>query len=51
MYYEAKEFIELIKSGTLESSVNSYSNSLAVAGIMEEARKQMGVRYPADEVK
>jgi predicted dehydrogenase len=51
MYYEAKEFIELIKSGTLESSVNSYTNSLAVAGIIEEARKQFGVHYPADEVK
>ncbi|SDJ16122.1 Gfo/Idh/MocA family protein [Alteribacillus bidgolensis] len=49
MYYEVKEFIELIKKGELESSTNSYSNSLIVTEIMEESRQQMGVVYPADK--
>ncbi|MBD7963443.1 Gfo/Idh/MocA family protein [Fictibacillus norfolkensis] len=48
MYYEAKEFIELIERGELESKVNSHANSLAVMKIMDEARKQVGVAYPAD---
>jgi scyllo-inositol 2-dehydrogenase (NADP+) len=48
MYYEAKEFIELIERGELESKVNSHENSLAVMKIMDEARKQIGLVYPAD---
>ncbi|KZE69160.1 oxidoreductase [Fictibacillus phosphorivorans] len=49
MYYEAKEFIELIERGELESKVNSHENSLAVMKIMEEARRQVGLVYPADQ--
>lgn len=49
MYYEVKEFIDLIRSGKIESSVNSFENSLLTAMIMEEARKQIGVVFPADE--
>ncbi|MFG6494746.1 Gfo/Idh/MocA family oxidoreductase [Fictibacillus sp. UD] len=49
MYYEAKEFIELIQRGELESKVNSHSNSLAVMKIMDEARNQVGLVYPADQ--
>jgi scyllo-inositol 2-dehydrogenase (NADP+) len=48
MYYEAKEFIELIERGELESKVNSHANSLAVMEIMDEARKQIGLVFPAD---
>lgn len=48
MYYEAKEFIELIERGELESKVNSHANSLAVMKIMSEARRQVGLVYPAD---
>jgi scyllo-inositol 2-dehydrogenase (NADP+) len=48
MYYEAKEFIELIERGELESKVNSHANSLAVMEIMTEARRQVGLVYPAD---
>ncbi|MEH7255537.1 MULTISPECIES: Gfo/Idh/MocA family protein [Bacillaceae] len=48
MYYEAKEFIELIKSGSLESNVNTYENSISVMEILDEARNQMGVVFPAD---
>jgi len=48
MYYEAKEFIDLIKAGKLESSVNSFDVSLAVMEVMEEVRKQTGIIFPAD---
>ncbi|MCM3718134.1 Gfo/Idh/MocA family protein [Fictibacillus phosphorivorans] len=49
MYYEAKEFMDLVKNGELESKVNSHANSLAVMEIMDEARKQIGLVFPADE--
>jgi predicted dehydrogenase len=48
MYYEAVEFADLIKSGKAESDINSLSNSLTVAEIMEETRKQIGLVFPAD---
>lgn len=47
MYYEVQEFIDLIKTGTRESSINSLGTSLAVADIMEEARGQIGLRFAA----
>jgi hypothetical protein len=49
MYYEAKEFIELIKNGQLQSSVNSFEHSMITAKILEEARRQIGIVYPADQ--
>ncbi|MFD0676035.1 MULTISPECIES: Gfo/Idh/MocA family protein [unclassified Paenibacillus] len=48
MIYEVKEFIELIHNGRLESTTNSYANSLIAMEIMDEARKQIGLVYPAD---
>ncbi|MEF2967690.1 Gfo/Idh/MocA family oxidoreductase [Paenibacillus sp. M1] len=48
MFYEAREFIELVQSGKRDSSVNSLAVSLAVAEIMEEARRQIGLEFPAD---
>lgn len=48
MFYEAREFIELVESGKRDSSVNSLANSLIVAEIMEEARRQIGLKFPAD---
>ncbi|WAA09295.1 Gfo/Idh/MocA family protein [Fervidibacillus albus] len=48
MYYEAKAFIESIKKGETESSVNTFDRSLTTAKIMEEARKQIGLKFPAD---
>ncbi|MFT8321699.1 MAG: Gfo/Idh/MocA family oxidoreductase [Bacillus sp. (in: firmicutes)] len=48
MYYEAKEFIERIKAGEIESTINTHEVSLAVMGIMEEVRKQTGIIFPAD---
>ncbi|MNJ04993.1 hypothetical protein D3C73_1660260 [compost metagenome] len=49
MYYEAQEFINLLKSGERESTVNSHANSLATAEVMEEARRQIGLKYAADQ--
>lgn len=49
MYYEAKEWAEVIQSGNQQSSTNSHKHSLIVAEIMEEARKQTGIVFPADE--
>ncbi|WP_428912315.1 Gfo/Idh/MocA family protein [Niallia sp. Krafla_26] len=48
MYYEVKEFIELIKKGQLEPTINTHQNSLIAAEIMEEARQQSGIVFPAD---
>ncbi|WP_379132048.1 Gfo/Idh/MocA family protein [Paenibacillus sp. sgz500958] len=48
MYYEIEEFITLLQNGERESHVNSHANSLAVAEVMEEARRQIGLRYAAD---
>lgn len=48
MLYEVQSFIELIRSGRTESPVNSHANSLAVMEIMDEARRQIGLVFPAD---
>lgn len=47
-YYEVKEFISLIKEGKKESKINSHANSLACMEVIEEIRRQTGVRFPAD---
>lgn len=49
MYYEMKEFIDLIQNDLYESSINTYNLSIAVMNVMDEARKQIGVVYPADK--
>ncbi|WP_010277473.1 Gfo/Idh/MocA family protein [Paenibacillus senegalensis] len=49
MVYEVQEFVSLIRKGQLQSSVNSHLSSLIAAEMMEEARRQFGLRYPADE--
>lgn len=48
MVYEAKHFIDLIRNGDKESPVNSLSRSMWTMEIMDEARRQMGLVYPAD---
>lgn len=49
MLYEVQEFMRLINQGATESIVNSHENSLKVIQIMDEARKQIGLIYPADQ--
>ena len=48
-YYEVKEFIDLIENGRTESDINSHFASVTSLEIMDEVRRQLGVRYPADE--
>lgn len=50
MFYEVQEFIDLLKRGSLESSVNSHAVSLATSEMMDEARRQIGLRFPSDSV-
>jgi scyllo-inositol 2-dehydrogenase (NADP+) len=49
MFYEAKEFIDLILKGHVESEINSYQNSLIAMEIIDEARRQLGIVFPADQ--
>ncbi len=48
MYYEVTEFIDLIKNNKFESKINTFENSKIVMEIMDEARRQIGLSYPAD---
>jgi predicted dehydrogenase len=48
MVYEIEEFAGLIRSGKQESPTNSWAASLAVMEIMDEARRQIGLVFPAD---
>jgi len=49
-YYEISEFIDLIQSGKRESEINSHSNSLITIRIIDEIRRQIGVKFPADVI-
>jgi predicted dehydrogenase len=49
MYYEVAEFISCIKEGKAESKLNSLRTTYDTAMILEEARRQMGLVYPADK--
>lgn len=48
MMYEIQEFIGLIRSGRMESATNSHAHSLMTMEILDEARRQMGLAFPAD---
>lgn len=49
MCYELEEFINTIKSGNLESSVNTLENSKIVMEIMDKGRMDIGLVYSADK--
>jgi predicted dehydrogenase len=49
MYYEAKEFVELITHNKQQSEMNSHQNSIITAKILEDTRKQIGLVFPADK--
>jgi scyllo-inositol 2-dehydrogenase (NADP+) len=49
MFYEAEEFITLIQQGKLESENNSLENSRITMKILDEARSQIGVKFPGDK--
>ncbi|MDR1883935.1 MAG: Gfo/Idh/MocA family oxidoreductase [Prevotella sp.] len=48
-YYEVAEFINLIREGKRESEINSHENSLITIEIVDEIRKQIDIKYPADD--
>jgi predicted dehydrogenase len=55
-FYEIATFIDLLQQSNgdrrlpgRESTVNSLANSLITMEILDEIRKQLGVRFPADE--
>ncbi|SFJ86356.1 Predicted dehydrogenase [Paenibacillus sp. UNC496MF] len=48
MSYEARAFLAAIREGKTESSVNTHALSLAVMNVLDEARKQQGLAFPAD---
>lgn len=51
MSYETREFTQLILEGRLESRINSHAHSMATMRVLEEARKQIGLVFPADDVR
>ncbi|GAB6086436.1 Gfo/Idh/MocA family protein [Alkaliphilus crotonatoxidans] len=50
MSYEIKEFLQLIKERKLESTINTHELTMTVMQVLETARKQMGLIYPADSI-
>ncbi|NQZ80542.1 MAG: Gfo/Idh/MocA family oxidoreductase [Colwellia sp.] len=50
MKFELQHFISLVEEGKTESQINSFEFSEQIMAVMDEARKQMQVVYPADEV-
>lgn len=48
-YYEIAEFITLVLAGRHQSAINSHAASLATMEIIDEIRRQIGVRFPADD--
>ncbi|NBD28183.1 Gfo/Idh/MocA family protein [Paenibacillus glycinis] len=48
MSYETRAFIAAIEEGAGESSINTLANSLAVMNVLDEARRQQGLVFPAD---
>ncbi|MCR1899125.1 Gfo/Idh/MocA family oxidoreductase [Irregularibacter muris] len=48
LYYETYQFIESIKNRNIESEMNTLHLSLQVMEVLDSARKQVGIIYPAD---
>ncbi|MFX3673602.1 MAG: Gfo/Idh/MocA family protein [Paenisporosarcina sp.] len=48
MYYEVREFVELINQGKKESDTNSYGNSYMTMRVMDRVRSEIGLVYPSD---
>ncbi|WP_066186278.1 MULTISPECIES: Gfo/Idh/MocA family protein [Gracilibacillus] len=48
MYYEAKSFVESIENQQSENMVNTWEDSLRTMRVLDQARQQLGLRFPAD---
>ncbi|SER64081.1 Predicted dehydrogenase [Gracilibacillus ureilyticus] len=49
MYYEALSFIETIKNGKLENKVNTWERSIETMKVLDKARAEIGLVFPADK--
>ena len=47
--YELAEVCRLVRAGARESDLHPLSSSVAAIAVLEEARRQVGVRFPVDE--
>lgn len=47
--YQAEEARRCISQGLLESPLVSHEDSLLIARIEDELRRQIGVKYPQDD--
>lgn len=47
--YEAEEVGRCIRSGKLESDIMPLDETLSIMEVMDQIRKQIGLRYPADQ--
>ena len=47
--YELAEVCRLVRAGARQSDLHPLSRSVAAVGVLQEARRQVGVRFPADE--
>ena len=47
--YELAEVCRLVRAGARQSDLHPLSRSVAAVGVLQEARCQVGVRFPADE--
>ena len=50
MFYEIDEFIKVVKLGQQQSNTNTHEISLMVHEIITEIRKQIGLKFVADEI-
>ena len=48
--YEAMAVMESIKAGKIENELMTHADSLAIAEISDELRKQWGISYPSDNI-
>lgn len=48
MRYEVEHFVGLVRAGASQSPVHTPERTLAVMEILDQARAQVGVRFPAD---
>ncbi len=46
---QIRHFADLILTGKKESPVNTFAQSLFIANLMDEIRKQIGIQYPQDD--
>jgi scyllo-inositol 2-dehydrogenase (NADP+) len=51
MYYEIREFVDLIKRGETESAMQTFQLSSDTISILDEAREQIGIKFPSDNRK